>query len=64
MTPSEYALARLHRLIRTRREKGDELNEVGIRLLDRAIYSTYCDAVDLGADDEARECLDAEAVTG
>ena len=64
MTPSEYALARLRRLLRTRREKGGTLNEAGIRLLDRAIYSTYCDAVDLGIGDEARKCLDAEAVTG
>ena len=64
MNPSKYALTRLRRLVRTRREKGDELNEAGIRLLDRAIYSTYCDAVGLGAGDEARECLDAEAVTG
>ncbi|KKN01785.1 hypothetical protein LCGC14_1124190 [marine sediment metagenome] len=64
MNPSEYALTRLRRLIRTRREKAGELNEAGIRLLDHAIYSTYCDAVDLGAGDEARECLDAAAVTG
>ena len=64
MNPSEYALARLRRLLRTRHDKGDQLNAVGARLLNRAIYSTYCDAVNLGAGDEARECLGAEAVTG
>ena len=62
MTPSEYALTRLRRLLRTRQEKGGQLNAAGVRLLDRAIYSTYCDALDLGVGDEARECLEGEAV--
>ncbi len=61
-SPSEYALDRLRRLLRTRLDKGDQLNEAGVRLLNRAIYSTYCDAVNLGAGDEARQCLEAVAV--
>ncbi len=60
MTPSEYALTRLRRLLRKRKETEGQLNEEGVRLLNRAVYSTYCDAVELGAGDEAKGYLEAD----
>ena len=33
-----------------------------MRLIDRTIYSTYCDAVDLGVTDEAQKMLHRFAV--
>jgi hypothetical protein len=34
-----------------------QLNNDGVRLIDRAIYSTYCDAVDLSVAGEAQKLL-------
>jgi hypothetical protein len=52
-----YFLQRLTRMVRLRREQSAELNEDGVHLLDRAIYSTYCDAVDLAVTEQAQEIL-------
>jgi hypothetical protein len=52
-----HFLRRLNRLLRLRSEQTAELNEDGVRLIDRAIYSTYCDAVDLGVAEEAQKLL-------
>ena len=52
-----HFLRRLNRLLRLRREQSGQLNGDGVRLLDRAIYSTYCDAVDLGVAAEAQKLL-------
>jgi len=52
-----HFLRRLHRLLRLRREQTVQLNGEGVRLIDRAIYSTYCDAVDVGVGVEAQELL-------
>lgn len=52
-----HFLQRLNRLLRLRREQVGQLNEEGVRLIDRAIYSTYCDAVDLGVVTEAQKLL-------
>ena len=52
-----HFLRRLHRLLRLRREQSGQLNGDGVRLIDRAIYSTYCDAVDVGVGVEAQEVL-------
>jgi hypothetical protein len=57
-----HFLRRLNRLLRLRTDQAGQLNEDGVRLIDRAIYSTYCDAVDLGATDEAQELLHRSAV--
>lgn len=57
-----HFLRRLHRLLRLRGEQTGQLNEEGVRLIDRAIYSTYCDAVDLGVMDEAQKLLHRFAV--
>ncbi len=52
-----HFLRRLNRLLRLRREQAGQLNGEGVRLIDRAIYSTYCDAVDLGVVEEAQKLL-------
>jgi hypothetical protein len=52
-----HFLRRLNRLLRLRSEQTAELNEDGVRLIDRTIYSTYCDAVDLGVAGEAQKLL-------
>lgn len=56
-----YFLRRLNRLLRLRSDQGGQLNDDGVRLIDRAIYSTYCDAVDLGVMDEAQSLLHRSA---
>jgi hypothetical protein len=52
-----HFLRRLNRLLRLRAEQAVQLNDDGVRLIDRAIYSTYCDAVDLCVADEAQKLL-------
>lgn len=52
-----HFLRRLNRLLRLRYEQGVQLNAEGVRLLDRAIYATYCDCVDLGVSQEAQHLL-------
>ena len=46
-------LSRLERLIRLRKEYREDLNPLGIRLLDRAIYATYRDCIEYGAAEQA-----------
>lgn len=58
-----HFLKRLNRLLRLRGEQAGQLNEDGVRLIDRAIYSTYCDAVDLGVTEEAQKLLHRFAAT-
>jgi hypothetical protein len=55
-------VSRLGRMLRLRSEQAGQLNEEGVRLIDRAIYSTYCDGVDLGAAEEAQNLLHKHAV--
>ena len=50
-------LARLRRLLRLRRDHFEELNDQGLRLLDRSIFAAYCDCIDIGQGDAAREVL-------
>jgi hypothetical protein len=57
-----HFLQRLNRLLRLRGEQATDLNEDGLLLIDRAIYSTYCDAVDLGVAVEAQELLHSAGV--
>lgn len=52
-------LGRLQRLIRLRREYREDLNPLGLRLLDRAIDATYRDCIDYGATDLARQIMSA-----
>ncbi|MEX2247107.1 MAG: hypothetical protein WEC75_10510 [Dehalococcoidia bacterium] len=53
----EGYLNRLRRLLRLRRDHFDELNEQGLRLLDRSIFAAYCDCLDIGHGDAARQIL-------
>ena len=50
-------VSRLERLIRLRREYREDLNPLGIRLLDRAIYATYRDCCEYGAEEPAKYWL-------
>ncbi len=50
-------LTRLRRLLRLRRDHFDELNDQGLRLLDRSIFAAYCDCIDIGQGDAARGVL-------
>ena len=52
-----HFLRRLNRLLRLRQEQSAGLNGEGVRLIDRAIYSTYCDAADAGVVVEAQKLL-------
>jgi hypothetical protein len=52
-----HFLRRLNRLLRLRQEQRAELNSEGLRLIDRAIYATYCDASDVGVAEEAQKLL-------
>ena len=50
-------LSRLRRLLRLRRDHVDELNEQGLRLLDRSIFAAYVDCIDINQGDAARAVL-------
>ncbi len=52
-----YFLRRLERVLRLRFEQGGNLNEGGTHLLDHAIYSTYCDCLDLDVGGAAKELI-------
>jgi hypothetical protein len=54
----EGYIARLRRLLRLRKQHEGELNEQGLRLLDRAISSAYCDCRDSGLQDQALALLE------
>lgn len=53
----EGYLSRLRRLLRLRRDHFEELNEQGLRLLDRSIFAAYCDCIDIGQGDAAKGVL-------
>ncbi len=46
-------LSRLRRLLRLRRDHFSDLNEQGLRLLDRSIFASYCDLLDIDQRDAA-----------
>ena len=55
---------RLERLVRLRREYSDDLNPLGLRLLDRAISSTYKDLIGFGAEAEVKAIVAKHPVPG
>jgi hypothetical protein len=57
-----YFLRRLERLAGLQRDEVTwvRLNDAGQELVRRAIYSTYCDCVDGGTEQEARQVLHPE----
>ena len=50
-------LNRLRRLLRLRRDHFEELNDQGLRLLDRSIFAAYCDCIDIGEGESAKSIL-------
>lgn len=54
-----FFLERLRRMVAIRREHAPllEAGDSSLRLLDKAVYSTFCDCLDLGTSDEARTIL-------
>ena len=59
-----FYLQRLRRLVATRQEHGINLTSGSseLRLLDRAVYSTFCDCLDLGSGEDARAVLRGEQI--
>ena len=57
-------VSRLERLIRMRHDYRDDLNPLGLRLLDRALWATYQDCIDFGAVKEANEVMAKHPVPG
>ncbi len=60
-----FFLERLARMVATRRERAPflEAGELDLRLLDKAVYSTFCDCLDLGVGEKARAILRGEETT-
>ncbi len=50
-------LLRLRRLLWLRRSCVGQLDDSILRVLDRSIYSTYCDCLEMGVGEEARQLL-------
>jgi hypothetical protein len=55
---------RLERLMRLRRDYIDDLNPLGLRLVDRALYATYRDCLEFGAGREANGIMAKHPVAG
>jgi hypothetical protein len=55
-------LRRLERLKRLRNRHEQELNDQGVRLLNRTIFEAYCVLRDIGAEDKARQLLQEPSV--
>ncbi|MGD0115085.1 MAG: hypothetical protein ABSC13_03665 [Dehalococcoidia bacterium] len=60
--PQMY-LRRLQRLLEVRKSYGGQLNFEGTRLIDKAIYATYCDCLAVDSLDAAQEVLRRATVT-
>ena len=57
-----FPFASRNHLLRLRGSQSRGSTKEGLRLIDQAIYSTYCDAVDVGVTDEAQRLLHRSAV--
>jgi hypothetical protein len=53
----EFYVKRLERLVRLRGEYEEQLNPLGVELLERSIYATFRDCVDTGAAARARTLI-------
>ena len=49
-----HYVRRLERLVRLRRDFQDDLNPLGLELLEKSIHATYSDCVANGAEGDAR----------
>lgn len=56
-----FYVSRLERLIRLRNNFEEQLNSLGVELLDRSIYATLRDCIDNGAGRRARTLMSAMA---
>ncbi len=54
-------LLRLRRLLWLRRSCVGQLEDSILKVLDKSIYSTYCDCLEMGVGDEARQLLKQSA---
>ncbi len=54
---ADLFVRRLRRLLIIRDDHASRLNGGGLRLVDQAIYSTYCDCIEVGVEIEARSLL-------
>ncbi len=50
-------LLRLRRLLWLRRSCAGQLEDHALKVLDKSIYSTYCDCIELDVGEEARQLL-------
>lgn len=53
----EFYLKRLERLVNLRRRYEEQLNHLGLELIERSIYATYRDCVSSGCGPEAKSML-------
>jgi hypothetical protein len=53
----EFYVKRLERLVRLRQDYDEQLNPLGVALLEHSIYATFRDCVDIGAADSARSLI-------
>ncbi len=59
-----FYLSRMERLVRLRRDFAQDLNPLGLRLLDRSLYATLRDCDKAGAGRKARALMDGLRGTG
>lgn len=50
-------LRRLRRLLQLRQDNINDLNDQGLRLMDRSIYAAFCDCIDIGQTEAAKAVL-------
>lgn len=62
--PPSVFLRRLRRLLLLRYQAAQYLDQHDVRLLDRCIYTTYCDCQSLGVDSAARQLLEEARAGG
>lgn len=55
--PTDYLLRRLQRLARIRLQHQNELNALGLKILDRGIWSTFRDCCELGREEDASRVM-------
>lgn len=52
-----HFIRRLSRLVQLRQQQAGHLNPEGLKLLDRVIFSVYCDCLDQGVGDVAQAII-------
>jgi len=57
--PPEYFLWRLRRVLQLRKNHEGQLNDDGLRFLEKTAFADYCTLRDLGCEAQARTALEA-----